>query len=178
MSEQLTAMFMEEACACGARVFRVSREETATVIAGLVKQDGLTVVASSAEDIGRELQAEGVEAVMERPGESLAGVLSQAGAGVGTSFAGIAASGSVLIGPGSGAENLISILPPHFVVLLEASNIEPDLTTALAAAAPSMGQPGARFTLVTGPSRTSDIELTPVIGVHGPVRLDVVIVNA
>jgi len=37
------------------------------------------------------------------------------------------------------------------------------------------GAPPTNVTLVTGPSRTADIELTLAIGVHGPERLDIIL---
>jgi L-lactate dehydrogenase complex protein LldG len=36
--------------------------------------------------------------------------------------------------------------------------------------------PPTNLTLVTGPSRTADIELTLAIGVHGPEKLDIILV--
>ena len=177
MRETLVESFAEEARACGAGVVRVRRGEAAEAVAALLWQAGSVVVAASLQDLGQELRDRGIEVVMEQPEALPIGVLSGAGAGVGLALRGVAASGSILIGPGSGAEGLISILPPRYVALLDARSIEPDLASALAAMAPSIGRSGARFSLVTGPSRTSDIELTPVIGVHGPLRLDVVIVD-
>ncbi len=37
--------------------------------------------------------------------------------------------------------------------------------------------PPTNLTLITGPSRTADIELTLAIGVHGPKQLDIIVVT-
>jgi L-lactate dehydrogenase complex protein LldG len=177
-TERLISTFYEEARACGAGVVRAKANEAASVIARLLEDDRLVVVAASLDGLARELRACGVDAVSEDSivGEP-AGVIAQADAGVGKALAGLAATGSVLVGSGAGQGGLLSILPPHCVLLVDASAIESDLAGALGVAAPHIARPGSRIAIVSGPSRTSDIELTPVVGVHGPLRLDVVVID-
>jgi L-lactate dehydrogenase complex protein LldG len=177
VDEGLVAEFIREAKAAGAGTYRASESEVADRLVELLKDDRSVVIAAGLEGIAGELRSRGVKIVCEDGSDDAAEALPGADAGLGRALGGVAASGTILIGPGSGLEGLVSILPPHYVALLPAAAIQRDIAASLAGATPLIATPGSRIAFVTGPSRTSDIELTPVIGVHGPIRLDLVIVD-
>jgi len=69
---------------------------------------------------------------------------------------------------------LVSMLPTIHVAILRADRIVADLTELFARLSPAQ----ARYlSLITGPSRTADIERVLTIGVHGPKRLVIVVVG-
>jgi L-lactate dehydrogenase complex protein LldG len=175
--EALVTEFIREAEAVGAGTYRVAKRDLTKTLAEILRDDRSAVAAAGLEDLVEELRGRGVRIQSEDESGKAAEALAGVDAGLGQALAGISASGTIVIGPGSGLEGLISILPPHYVALLPAAAILPDVAAALGRAAPLIATAGSRVALVTGPSRTSDIELTPVIGVHGPLRLDVVIVD-
>jgi L-lactate dehydrogenase complex protein LldG len=86
----------------------------------------------------------------------------------------VAQTGSVLITSRSAGGRALSVLPPHHLVLARREQLLPDLPAAFelvkkqyAPDFPSM------ISLVTGPSRTGDIERILVLGAHGPRKLTV-----
>jgi len=90
--------------------------------------------------------------------------------------AGLADTGSIVVASGPGRSRLASLLPPVHVALLPASRLVAALPEFLARASawlPSASQ----AVIVTGPSRTADIEMTLTFGVHGPRRLHVVLID-
>jgi L-lactate dehydrogenase complex protein LldG len=88
--------------------------------------------------------------------------------------AGIAETGSLVCSSAGGRAVQASLLPDRHVALLPAAKIFATLDDYFAAVAAA---PPANLTLITGPSRTADIELTLAIGVHGPARLDILVVG-
>jgi L-lactate dehydrogenase complex protein LldG len=71
-------------------------------------------------------------------------------------------------------QRLVSTLPAIHVALLSTDRILPDLPTLLKKVLP---EKSGYIAMITGPSRTSDIERVLTIGVHGPVRLIVAVVD-
>jgi L-lactate dehydrogenase complex protein LldG len=69
----------------------------------------------------------------------------------------------------------LTLLPPVNVILVHAERILPDLAMTIAAIGPE-AIASHRLALVTGPSRTADIEKRIVLGVHGPRELHVAVV--
>jgi L-lactate dehydrogenase complex protein LldG len=89
----------------------------------------------------------------------------------------IAETGSIVLDGGApSGRRALTLVPDHHVCVVHAEQVVagvPEAVAALAGAA-CAGRP---ITFVSGPSATSDIELERVEGVHGPRRLDVVVVD-
>jgi L-lactate dehydrogenase complex protein LldG len=95
-----------------------------------------------------------------------------ADAGLSSATAALAETGSIVIGSGAGCSRLTALLPPVHVALVPASCLTGDIFTWTAA---RQGPLPAQMTLISGPSKTADIEQTMAIGVHGPKRFIVIL---
>lgn len=86
----------------------------------------------------------------------------------------IAQTGSVLLTSRSGGGRALSVLPPHHVVVARRSQLLADLPAAYDLLhARYRGDWPSFTTLITGPSRTGDIERILVLGAHGPKELTI-----
>jgi L-lactate dehydrogenase complex protein LldG len=85
--------------------------------------------------------------------------------------AAVAVSGTIMLDTGAAqGRRAITLVPDHHVVVVRAEQIVGHLAEAL-----PMLDRTAPQTWISGPSATSDIELQRVEGVHGPRRLEVVL---
>ncbi len=86
--------------------------------------------------------------------------------------AALAETGSVVVSSGPGKSRLATLLPPVHIALVAADRLTTDLFTWTAARPESMP---ANLTLISGPSKTGDIEQVMAVGVHGPKRFIVIL---
>lgn len=100
--------------------------------------------------------------------------LAQARLSVAPAAAGIAETGTVLEWTEPPGGRLLPILAPNHVVLLRRSDLFASLADYVAQRG-SRGLPAGCGVLMTGPSRTADIEKVLILGVHGPHRLWVIL---
>jgi L-lactate dehydrogenase complex protein LldG len=89
----------------------------------------------------------------------------------------IADTGSLVLWPSASEPRLMSLVPPLHFVLLDATTIHADLHAALTAEAWTDGMP-TNALLISGPSKTADIQQTMAYGAHGPRELVVLVLHA
>jgi L-lactate dehydrogenase complex protein LldG len=87
----------------------------------------------------------------------------------------IAETGTAVVSARLSGGRRNGLVDPVHVIEAREDQLVPDLAAALAAVTPELARASA-VTLVTGPSRTADIEQTLIRGVHGPGDVHVVFV--
>jgi L-lactate dehydrogenase complex protein LldG len=84
----------------------------------------------------------------------------------------VAQTGSVIVSTLSAGGRALSVLPPVHLVIATRPQLVPDLATAMALLRKRYsGSWPSALSVITGPSRTADIEKILVMGAHGPKRL-------
>jgi L-lactate dehydrogenase complex protein LldG len=101
-------------------------------------------------------------------------VAAQAKVGISQMQWGIADTGTLGQDSTDVEQRLVSALPIVHIALIAADRFVPDLASFLKVQRP---KGAAYISLITGPSRTSDIERVLTIGVHGPERLVIIVVD-
>lgn len=92
----------------------------------------------------------------------------------------IAATGTLVLSSGPGKPRMASLLPPVHIAIVGADQLVPRLEDYIAAQrADRLGvfRRSSNVTLITGCSRTSDIEMHPVFGAHGPMELHIILID-
>ena len=126
------------------------------------------------------MPAAGVESPVER--QALRDLIAAADVGVTGVDLAIAETGSLVLLSGSGRPRSTSLLPPYHVAVFDRSALVESLAqVGVFLEAWHDGRPeawrGGVINVITGPSRTADIELTLTRGVHGPKEVHAIFVE-
>jgi L-lactate dehydrogenase complex protein LldG len=100
-------------------------------------------------------------------------------AAVSHAFAGVAETGTLVLTSGPDNPTTLNFLPDVHIVVVNAKDVVADLETATARLRDRYGA-GAMprvVNMITGPSRSADIEQTLILGAHGPRKLHVIVVG-
>jgi len=164
--------FMESLELVGAKCDIVESEyEAADRLVAIVKDLSATKIAiSDSELVHRLVKTAKIEAVENASREEL----FSSEIGITSAQSAIAETGTLVLESGAERHRLVSLVPPVHVCVLPARSIRGSMAEIL-----ELADTDAHRTIIfiTGASRTSDIELTLAIGVHGPGKLYVIVIK-
>jgi L-lactate dehydrogenase complex protein LldG len=164
VNESIIALFLENAAKSAAVMHRAEgAEELRSILSEIVAQEAEVFCPRVTE----------LEKTAAASSDRLVPNYASAQVTVEEVSAAIAETGSIICASSGGKVVQASLLPSHHVAIVPHDKIFAtldDFFAGLAAAPPT------NLTIITGPSRTADIELNLVIGVHGPERLDIIVV--
>ncbi len=152
-----------------ARIASLARETGSRLIA---VGEGVTTDASlftrALEEVGCVVEKFGKLGDGERP--AALERLARCDIGVAEAHYAIASTGTFAVMGAPARPNSLTLLPPISVIVVHIDRLVANVAEALAGLGPAMLS-AHRLSLITGPSRTADIEKLIVLGVHGPKSL-------
>ncbi len=158
--DDLVGRFTAAAQAVGAEVLIVAEDELARRVDALLSEADAERIAVAAETGLAPRDDGGAPFDLDAGGTAVT--------------AAIAETGTLVIDSGATPQTW-SLLPPLHIAVVPEARIVPDLLDILPGS-DTATQPSARV-LVTGPSKTADIEGVLITGVHGPGRLVIMVVR-
>jgi len=147
----------------------------ASELASLARENRWRSVGSHRFALGNEaVSALGLPVVFtDQPYETAA--LERCDAGISGCDCLVAQTGGILVTSASAGGRVLSVLPPHHVVIATVSQLVGDLAAAFSHLRKSHSEVPSFASFITGPSRTGDIERILVLGAHGPKKLTVLL---
>ncbi len=137
--------------------------------------DGQTAVASGHPYL-RACELGKLAGVFTDP-EELRNACATAGAGITSAYCLLAETGTIVLRACPDEPRLISLLPPVHIAVVPQDRLLTNLDEMLSMTPRPVDEDSSAMVLITGPSRTGDIEQFLVRGVHGPGEVHVVIVQ-
>ncbi len=100
-------------------------------------------------------------------------------AAISIALGGVAETGTVMLMSGKDNPSTLNFLPEHHIVVVQSADIAGDLESLWPKIRERFGKGEMPRTvnLVTGPSRSGDIEQKLILGAHGPRALHVIVVD-
>jgi L-lactate dehydrogenase complex protein LldG len=174
----LTKKFVEELEALGGTFHKCTLENVLQTILEILRGHGIDEIltwdaAYLPDKLLDGLDGAGIQIIFPT-GENIQ-TSSQIRAGLTGASAGIAETGSILVLGGPGQPLTASLLPEIHIALIMEKDIFNQLSQVLKLDGIEQASAGV---LVSGPSRTADIEMTLTIGVHGPGELHVICIKS
>lgn len=108
--------------------------------------------------------------------EAFRDTLFDTDAGITGTLGGIAENGTLILWPDAVEPRLLSLVPSIHIALLKADAIHATLASAMRDMGWAQNMP-TNALLISGPSKTADIEMTLAFGVHGPRELIVLVLE-
>ena len=167
----LASLFAAKASAIGMRVTRISDAELDATLAKLLENRGKTVVA--VRDPALSARAATAAGARLAPNDN-DDLLFDCEVGITDVDCAIAESGSLVVST-SGRIRNAWITPPIHIAIVRAGEILPDLVDLFESRPDALD--AASTTIITGPSKTADIEGVLVTGVHGPAAVEIVLIG-
>ena len=184
--EQLRIQFESEATRTGARFYHAADGNVAVQIIEeiCVARAAKSIVGSgsvSGIEFGDRFAQRGIEYLTDSSSSDFLLKARTADVGVsGVDYA-LADTGTLVLLARPSQARSVSLLPPVHIAVVRSYQILSglsDLFPLLRSEATEEGRDlSSAITLITGPSRTADIELTLVVGVHGPQQLHILLID-
>lgn len=171
-SPDLATELSRELEASHARVIRLSAADLPAALTEVCQHHGIQYLihgdrpelASILGDLPDSIET----TLFERPLEQhKTAMFNRMQAGLSIACAGIAKTGTLLLRTGPEEPRTLSLVPPIHMVILEACRIMSDMQTALMTAPWGDTLP-TNLLMISGPSKTADIQTTLAYGAHGP----------
>jgi L-lactate dehydrogenase complex protein LldG len=176
VSTNLAGRFATAARAADCEVLAVRTiNEAFVAVAGLLEREKTKKVAATASVVDEGCGDRLLLSAPRNPQE-----FAQARVSLVRADYGVAETGTLVRLDTDDGENMLWTLPATCVCLLDRNRVVADLESLAGVISEHLaraGLPGPQVSLVTGPSRTADIEGELAIGVQGPSRLIIVLVE-
>lgn len=175
---EVVELFAERTGEYKATVQRIKQSDLKKVIAESCERENVQKLVIP-EGFQKELLPLDLDLLFDDPDSPLTHhVLDQSDGVITTCAHAVAQTGTIILDAGVGqGRRALTLVPDYHLCIVREDQIVELIPEGFEAVESSVKKEGRPITFISGPSATSDIELSRVEGVHGPRRLEVLIVK-